>query len=145
MNKIKRKIYINKIIEVMKNDYPLIKNLKLYGFYEQLSVDELNYVLSGIFGKPVRVGGLEIYDEDGNIIYYENSEGYWRKYEYDENGRYRIYYEDSYGNQSKSEYDDNRNNIYFEDSNGYWEKREYDENGNMIYSEYSNGQIIDNR
>ena len=93
----KRKIYLDKIIKVMKNDYPLFHNLKLYGFYDQLSNEEMDYVLSGIFEKPVRVGGLEIYDEDGNRIYTEHSDGFWVKREYDEDGN-RIYYEDSDGN-----------------------------------------------
>ena len=123
MYKIKRKIYLDKIIEVMKNDYPLFHNLKLYGFYDQLSNDEMDYVLSGIFEQPVRVGGLEIYDEDGNRIYTEHSDGDWVKIGYDEDGN-RIYYENSYG---------------------YWEKYEYDEYGIRIYYEDSDGEIIDNR
>jgi hypothetical protein len=95
------KIYLDKIIKVMKNDFPLIKNLKDYGFYDQLSNEELNYVLSGIFGEPVEYyEGGNIYDENGNIIYYEDTNGYWEKREYDDNG----------------------NEIYFENSDGYWRK-----------------------
>jgi hypothetical protein len=115
MDKIKRKIYIDKIIEVMKNDFPLIKNMKDYGFYEQLSKDELNYVFSGIFGESVKVNVLGIFNQYGNIIYSENSNGVWRKWGYNDNG----------------------NIIYHEDSNGYWRKYEYDKNGNEIYSENS--------
>jgi hypothetical protein len=37
----RREEFLNKIIKVMKNDYPIIKNLKDYGFWEQLSKDEL--------------------------------------------------------------------------------------------------------
>jgi hypothetical protein len=44
----RREEFLNKIIKVMKNDYPLLKNMELYGFYDQLSDYELNYVLSGI-------------------------------------------------------------------------------------------------
>jgi len=97
MDKIKRKIYLDKIIEFMKNDYLLFYNLKLYGFYDQLSENELNYVLSGVFEQPVEyyVGG-NIFDKNGNLIYYENYKGYWYKYEYDKNGN-KIYYENSYG------------------------------------------------
>ncbi len=47
------KIYLDKIIKVIKNDYPLFKNLRDYGF--KLSEDELNYVLSKIFQQPVRI------------------------------------------------------------------------------------------
>ena len=64
-----------------------------------------------------------INDDNNNEIYYENSAGYWSKYEYDSNN----------------------NDIYFENSDGYWYKQEYDSNNNKIYSENSNGTIIDNR
>ena len=106
MDKIKRKIYIDKIIEFMKNDFPIIKNLKDYGLYEQLSEEELKYVFSGIFGEPVKVNELGIFNQNGNKIYYEYSEGNWRKWEYDENGN-NIYYENSYGTI-----------IYYKDYNG---------------------------
>ncbi len=64
-----------------------------------------------------------IKDSNGNDIYFENSDGFWRKCEYDSNG----------------------NDIYCENSNGYWNKREYDSNGNLIYYESSYGYIHDNR
>ena len=153
-------MFLDKIVHVIKNDYPLFKNMELYGFTEQLSEDELNYVFSGIFGKPVQRKIQSIYDnhneiyyeepngrwvkyeydENGNIIYEENSYGDWKKYQYDENGN-RIYYEDSSGEWEKYQYDENNNLIYFEESYGFWEKREYDENGNRIYSETSKGDI----
>ena len=123
MDKLKRKIYINKIIKVMKNDYPLLKNLKDYGFYDDLSEYELNYVLSGVFGETVRYMYGGIINKNGNRIYRETSYGYWVKYEYDENN----------------------NRIYNEDSDGFWFKKEYDENRNLIYYETSNGYIEDNR
>jgi hypothetical protein len=41
-------------------------------------------------------GSLYLYDSNGNLIYYENSYGYWFKQEYDVNGKV-IYYEDSNG------------------------------------------------
>ena len=101
-----RQMFLDKIVQVMKNDFPLFHNLKDYGFYDQLSEDELNYVLSGIFGKPVTITkteydeygniGYHIYDQNDNLIYYENSNDTWVKKEYDENGRI-IYYEDSNG------------------------------------------------
>ena len=64
-----------------------------------------------------------IKDKNGKEIYYEDSDGYWRKSEYDSNGK----------------------KIYFEDSNGNWYKREFDSNGNQIYYEDSDGLINDNR
>ena len=92
-------MYLDKIIKVMKNDFPLIYNLKLYGFYGQLSDEELIYVFSGIFEQPVTKQGRRnhsIYNQNGNVIYRENSNGNWEKYEYDNNGN-RIYYENSDG------------------------------------------------
>ena len=68
-------------------------------------------------------GNLIIRDKNGNRIYWENSKGYWVKYEYDSQG----------------------NRIYYENSNGHWEKWEWDSKGNVIYYENSNGIIIDNR
>jgi hypothetical protein len=92
----REQMFLDKVIKYTKNDFPLIKNLKDYGFYEQLSRDELNYILSGIFGKPVEYyeGGNNIYDENNKRIYSENSDGYWIKKEYDNNGNV-IYYENS--------------------------------------------------
>ncbi len=43
-------------------------------------------------------------------------------------------------------YDRQRNTLYYEnDITGNWIKYEYDANGNLIYSENSNGSIIDIR
>ena len=59
---------------------------------------------------------IEIKDENGKQIYFENSDGFWYRYEYDENG----------------------NETYCERSDGYWYRYEYDENGNETYYEDSN-------
>ena len=132
----RRQMYLNKIIHVMKNDFPLFKNMEDYGFYGELSEDELIYVLSEIFGEPVKIKGTVVYDENGNEIYSENSEGQWSKREYENNKRTYLRYSDGYW--MKWEYDEYGNMIYHENSNGYWEKWEYDENGNWIYHENSN-------
>ena len=66
---------------------------------------------------------FSIKDKDGNLIYFEDSNGVWYKAEYDSNGK----------------------EIYFEDSNGVWYKAEYDSKGNEIYYENSHGKIRDNR
>ena len=84
---------------------------------------------------------FEVYNEKGNVIYHENSNG---KRKYDGKGNV-IYYENSNGYWSKREYDEKGNVIYYENSNGYWSKREYDEKGNEIYFEDSKGEIIDAR
>ena len=87
---------------------------------------------------------FEIRDKNRNLIYFEDSNGSWGKYEFDSNGN-QIYFENSYRWWCKKEYDSNGNEIYFEDSTGWWYKREFDSNGNKIYLENSNGKIIDNR
>jgi hypothetical protein len=68
-------------------------------------------------------GKLEIKDKNGNLIYYEFSDGYWKKRKYD----------------SKC------NLIYLEDSDGYWAKREYDSQDILIYYADSEGDVQDNR
>jgi len=68
-------------------------------------------------------GALIINDKNGNVIYWEDSYGFWVKWEYDSQG----------------------NKIYWEDSNRNWEKKEYDSQGSVIYYENSGGNIIDNR
>ena len=55
-----------------------------------------------------------------------------------------IYYEDSDGYYVKRQYDKNGNEIYYESLSG-WAKREYNSLGNQIYFENSAGRIIDNR
>ena len=60
---------------------------------------------------------MEIEDTNGNKTYYEDSNGYWTKWEYDNKG----------------------NETYSEDSCGYWRKYEYDSNGNKTYYEDSTG------
>ena len=86
-------------------------------------------------------GNLVIEDKKGNQIYFENSDGYWVKLEYDSQGN-QIYFEDSDGDWAKREYNSQGKEIYYETSYGFWEKYEYDSQGNKIYS---SGAIIDNR
>ena len=64
-----------------------------------------------------------IKDKTGNEIYFENSNGYWYKNEFDSSG----------------------NEIYSENSKGYWYKNEFDSKNNQIYYEDSKGNIKDDR
>jgi hypothetical protein len=66
---------------------------------------------------------FKVYDEKGNLKYYETSKKYWAKWDFDEKG----------------------NELYYEDSDKYWAKYEYDEQRNEIYFETSNGTLIDKR
>ena len=100
--------------------------------------------LKGTYKVRCYATSFVVYDEKGNRIYFENSNGYWVKSEYDEKGN-EIYFEDSYGYWAKSEYNEKGNRIYYEDSCGYRAKWEYDEKNNQSYYENSKGEIIDTR
>ena len=60
---------------------------------------------------------IDIEDSHGNKTYFEDSDGFW----------YRC------------EYDKNDNETYCENSDGYWLRYEYDKNGNETYFEDSDG------
>jgi hypothetical protein len=71
----------------------------------------------------VRNFPLIITDSQNEQIYFETSDGYWIKREYDERG----------------------NRIRFETSTGYWSICEYDDKDREIYFENSEGDVTDNR
>jgi len=81
----RRQMYLDKIVQVMKNDFPLFHNLKLYGFYNQLSRDEIIYILKGVLGKRLinnfEIGyGLRkyiVYNITNDEIYVEYNDGDW--------------------------------------------------------------------
>ena len=77
---------------------------------------------------------IEINDAKGYETYYEDSDGYWQRWEYDANGNV-TYYGASDGYWYKREYDANGNKTYYEDSDDYWYRYEYDANGNPTYCE----------
>ena len=132
-----------KYIEYIVNDIEkpfFINMIDHYG----LKQDEMNMVLSKVYDQPVTIEDNYVYDDQGNQIYYEDSDGYWEKYKYNTNGN-EIYRENSNGYWFKREFDTNGNKIYYENSNGSWVKREYDTNGNLLYYENSDGVIGDNR
>ena len=135
MNK-KYERYINYIVDEL--ELPYFLNMRdNYG----LRPDEYEMVLSKLFNQPITIKNNSVYDELGNIIYYENiSDGYWVKKEYDAKGKI-IYFENSNDYWEKYEYDELGNVTYLENNNDYWEKYEYDELGNKIYSEDSYGNI----
>ena len=66
---------------------------------------------------------LEILDDRGNEILYENSHGFWWKYEFDDQGNVTFYVH----------------------SDGFWRKSKFDDQGNEIYYENSKGFIHDTR
>ena len=116
---------------------PYFKNLNNLG----VKRNEIKKILTLVFNQLIKIKNKNVYDERGNEIYHENSDGSWEKRKYDERGN-EIYYENFNGQSSKSEYDEMNNEIYYEDSDGYWAKYEYDERGNEIYYENSDGQWL---
>ncbi len=147
-----RPMYLNKIVQVMKNDFPLFKNMEDYGFYDQLSEDELKYITSQVFNQNVGYVRYEdeyykyVYNNNGKEIYFEDFfNGYWILKKYNSLGK-KIYEEDSEGKWVKVEYDEHGRRIYFERFDGFWEKYEYNEDGNTIYFEDSmSGVMLDKR
>ena len=87
---------------------------------------------------------FSINNKDGKEIYFEDSDGFWCKNEYDAQSNI-IRFENSNGFWAKREYDAHGNQIRGENSTGYWTKSEYDAAGNIIYHETSTGCMIDNR
>jgi hypothetical protein len=139
----KKDVFVNRVLSIL--ELPYIKSLNSIGIDDE---DTQKLILSKLFNDNVTIeyvdDYVDIYNSNGNKIYYEHSSGYWFKKEYDSNGK-RIYYENSEGYWVKYEYDSKGNLIYFEDSDGYWYKYEYDSNGNLIYYENSDGIIVDRR
>lgn len=76
------------------------------------------------------------YDEAGNCVLEEFSEGGWRKNGYDKNGNW-ISSEYDHGYTVKYVYNDYDKLIYQEDNNGNWTKYNYDKKGNLISEESS--------
>lgn len=82
--------YINGIINILKPPYfnfLRVNEVPKYLWYR---------ILSKVFNQELEVSGDNIYNSNGNVIYLENSNGYWYKQEYDSNNN-EIYYEDSDG------------------------------------------------
>jgi len=85
-----------------------------------------------------------INDSNGKEIYREDSDGYWRKREYDKNGR-MIYGKNSKGFWELYVYSSNGKEIYYENSKDFWCKCELNDNGDKIYIQNSTGFLFDER
>ena len=83
--------YIEYIADELEPPY-FINMRDSYG----LSPDEYEMVLSKIFKQPVSIKDSYVYDNQENIIYAEDSNGFWEKSEYNDQGNL-IYFETSYG------------------------------------------------
>jgi hypothetical protein len=56
-----------------------------------------------------------IKDKRGNIIYYQNENGYWEQYTYDDNGK-ELTFKNSFGGWYKKTYDENGYELTFKNS-----------------------------
>ena len=90
MNK-KYERYISYIVDDIESPY-FINMRDNYG----LKQEEYELVLSKVFNQPVSIKDNNVHNSNGNLIYYEGSDGSWVKYEYDDNGNL-IYSETSDG------------------------------------------------
>jgi hypothetical protein len=82
--------YINGISNMIRTPY--FYNLRVNEVPEEL----WDRILSKLFNTKVTYGNNKIFDSNNNVIYFENSDGYWRKHEFDKNNN-PIYYENSDG------------------------------------------------
>ena len=81
---------------------------------------------------------IEIKNANGKRTYYEDSDGYWEKYEYDSKDN-ETYFENSRKCWYKYEYDDDGNRTYYESGKKCWYKYEYNDDGKETYFESSSG------
>ena len=124
-----------------------MKNIKVEGLFRNVTYPIELYDKNGnkIYYKNSKgYSCIREFDKNNNQIYFKNSKGYSWIREYDENNN-EIYLKDSNEYSWISEYDDNGNQIYFKNSEGYSWVKEYDKNGNYIYFKDSKGIIRDNR
>jgi hypothetical protein len=69
---------------------------------EQLNIKEFPFIIR---------------DKNGRILYFEDSNNFWSKYERDERGNV-CFYETSEGFSYTCEYDEDNNEIYYKNSSG---------------------------
>jgi hypothetical protein len=85
--------HYNKIVDILEKPY--IRNLGYIGVTE----DHYNNIFSIIFKGKIKVEIIDedyyIYNDKGNLIYYERSEGVWELRKFD--NHLLRYYENSYG------------------------------------------------
>ena len=113
----------------MKNVFGKQKELKLYN-----SKGDLVYE----FYKNDDYYWEYTYDDQGNQLTYENSNGYRCEYTYDDQGN-QLTYKSSEGNWSELTYDDKGNALTYKDSNGFWCESTYDDLGNELTYKSSEG------
>ncbi len=143
---------------------PFFIDLTNMGFTDKKTQEK---ILSIFFGEPVYIGSLgdEVLTmKDDSPIYYEDEDGYWEIWVWDNdnvvykeypNGDYlkKVYYDNGNvlehvalenGKLFKYRYDQNGNQIYYE-NDGYWIVSEFNSNNKLVYREKSDGEVYDVR
>ena len=94
--------------------------------------------LAEFFNHDFEKGCFRLCDSRGHVVYHEDSDEYWYRYDRDSEGNV-TYCEDSSKFWSRHEYDSEGNETYYESSNEYWRRYEYDSEGRVTYYESSHG------
>ena len=87
----KQEMFLNRVILLMKDDFPIFKNLQDYGLYSQLSKEEIIFILKGLLGDGlvydfrVEYGfkKYEVYNINNKPTYIEYYDGDWYIPQYD--------------------------------------------------------------
>jgi len=86
------------------------------------TVGRLSLQISDLYRYPQYP--IELFDEDGNVIFEGYSGKHWVKREYNHDSQL-LYEEWSDGKWEKYDYDKFGREVLFEDKSGFWEKRTY--------------------
>jgi hypothetical protein len=125
----------NQIMKIMRHFFP---SLYIVDTDSKRIVDKRHNILYDEFDDES--WNINEFDQDNNIIKVIE-DGYWKEFGYNDNGDL-ISVNDSNGSWVNRKYDNNHNVIYYEDSSGFWFKKEYDEDGEEIYKETSELGIV---
>ena len=94
--------------------------------------------LAEFFNHDFEKGFFRLYDSRGHVVYYEDSDNNWYRYDHDSEGRV-TYREDSDNNWYRYDHDSEGREVYYEDSSKFWSRYERDSEGNETYYEDSCG------
>ena len=100
--------YYNKIVSIL--DKPYIKNLISIGVTEEHYEEIFRRIFNVGIKVKYRLINKEIRNEDGYLIYFEDSDGEWMEQDFNDDGKI----------------------LYYENSNGYQRIYKYDEDGLII-------------
>jgi len=110
---------------------------------DEFNINKIKDDLISVFGENI-LNEFDMFDDwlfilfPDKVIKIKDSDGYWTKSTYDDNGK-QLSYERSDGYWHKRAFDNKGNLLSYENSYGHWTKRTYDDNGNQLTYKNSNG------